>query len=199
MNSNGDATRQLIDRMNDKAGPGEGQTGAAPSGGGPASPRASASRNRGAWVVSDDARTALERCDLFRDLNRDQLMEVAALVEEVSVEPEHPLLDEGAPANHIFVVTRGSGIAQLKLDRGWVSLGLVGPGEVAGWSSLIGGQVYPASVKALTPMSVARIDTSGITLLMNLEPSIGYPVHRRLSLIFYRQYESALSALKVSA
>ncbi len=191
MNSDGDATLQVTC----EAGAGEG---AAWSGGGPVSSRATSSRNRGAWVVSDDARTALERCDLFRDLNRDQLMEVAALVEEVSVEPEHSVLDEGAPANHIFVVTKGSGIAQLKLDRGWVSLGLVGPGEVAGWSSLIDGQVYPASVKALTPMSVARIDTSGLTLLMNLEPSIGYPVHRRLSLIFYRQYESALSALKVS-
>ena len=70
--------------------------------------------------------------------------------------------------------------------------------SLAGWPSLSDGQVYPASVKALTHMSVARIDTGGLPLLMNLEPSIGYPVHRRLSLIFYRQYESALSELKVS-
>ena len=150
------------------------------------------------WVVSDQTRMALEKCDLFQDIDRPHLMEVAALVEECSLQPDDKLLHEGEAARYIFVVVEGRGIAQLKLDRGWVSLGLVGPGEVAGWSSLVDGQLYPASIKALTPMKVARIETNGLMLLMNLEPEIGYPVHRRLSSIFYRQYRSALNALQSS-
>ena len=149
-------------------------------------------------TVSDDARIALEKCELFQDISGPRLMEVAALVEESSLLPDEKLLHEGEPARYLFVIVEGRGIAHLKLDRGWISLGLVGPGEVAGWSSLIDGQVYPATVKVMTPMRVARIETRGLMLLMNLEPEIGYPIHKRLSSIFYRQYQAALAALQTS-
>ena len=149
-------------------------------------------------AVSDDARTALEKCELFQDVSGPRLMEVAALVEESSLQPDEKLLHEGEPARYLFVIVEGRGIAHLKLDQGWISLGLVGPGEVAGWSSLIDGQLYPATVKVMTPMRVARIETRGLMLLMNLEPEIGYPIHKRLSSIFYRQYQAALAALQTS-
>ena len=153
-------------------------------------------RRQGAWVISDDTREALAGCELFQDITRMQLMEAAALVEEFSLGPAEMMIREGEPALHLFVVVEGNGVAQIEIDRGCISLGLVTPGEVAGWSSLLRNQVYPASVKALTSMRVARIETSGLSLLMNLEPGIGYPVHKRLSTIFHCQYETALKVLK---
>ena len=42
----------------------------------------------GPWVIPDDTRRALEKCELFRDFTRSQLMQVAALVEERSMEPD---------------------------------------------------------------------------------------------------------------
>ena len=100
------------------------------------------------WAISNHARDALERCDLFQDLGTEQLMEIAALVEEHLLEPDELLLREGEAARYLFVVVKGRALAQLEMYRGWLSLGLVGPAETAGWSSLIGGLVYPASVKA---------------------------------------------------
>ena len=44
--------------------------------------------------------------------------------------------------------------------------------------------MYPASVTALTLMRVAALEASGLTLLMNLDPGIGYPNHSRWSGIF---------------
>ena len=155
-------------------------------------------RMNGALVISDQAKEALESCELFRELDRHQLMAVAALVEEHTVEANEILIGEGEPARYLFIVIAGRGVAHVELDQGWMSLGLVGPGEAAGWSSLVDGQVYPATVKALTPMRVVRLETSGLTLLLNLEPDIGYPVHKSLSSIFYKQYNSALRALKTS-
>ncbi|MCH8110048.1 MAG: hypothetical protein IIB15_07950, partial [Chloroflexi bacterium] len=58
-------------------------------------------RVQGAWIISDDTRNALERCELFQDVNRQQLMEVAALVEEHSIEVDEMLLTEGEVANYI--------------------------------------------------------------------------------------------------
>ena len=43
---------------------------------------------------------------------------------------------EGKEARYLFVIVEGRGIAQLKMHRGCLSLGLVGPGEAAGWSSV---------------------------------------------------------------
>ena len=155
-------------------------------------------RMNGALVISDEAKEALESCELFRELDRHQLMAVAALVEEHAIDPSEILIGEGEPARYLYIVIEGRGVAHVELAHGLMSLGLVGPGEAAGWSSLVDGQVYPATVKALTSMRVIRIETSGLTLLLNLEPDIGYPVHRSLSSIFYRQYNSALGALKTS-
>ena len=152
----------------------------------------------GPWVIPDDTRRALEKCELFRDFTRSQLMQVAALVEERSLEPDEVLLVEGDPANHLMVIVEGQGVAQLGLGQGLMSLGLVGPREVVGWWSLLDGQVYPASVTALTPMRVAAFEVSGLTLLMNLDPGIGYPIHRRLSGIFFRQYQTALQPIKTA-
>ncbi|MCH8869598.1 MAG: cyclic nucleotide-binding domain-containing protein [Chloroflexi bacterium] len=156
-------------------------------------------RLNGALVISDEARLALERCLLFQGLERNELMAVAALVEETAVEVNEMLLTEGDTARYLYIVIEGQGAAQVKTERGWLSLGLVGPGEAAGWSSLMGGSVvYPASVKALTDMKVARIETSGLKLLMNVDPKIGYPVLKSVSAIFYLQYEAALTAAKTA-
>lgn len=160
--------------------------------------RSDPTRMQGAWVISDESKAAMERCELFQDLDRQQTMAVAALVEETTFEPEQYLIKESEPAEYVYIVTEGRAVAQLALDHGWLSLGMVGPGEAAGWSSLVDSKLYPASVKALTSMRAARIEASGLRLLMNVEPSIGYPVQRRLSAIFCRQYETALRTLKTA-
>ena len=47
------------------------------------------------WIISDDAKSALGQCELFQDFDGLQLSEVAALVEESSLEPNEMLLTEG--------------------------------------------------------------------------------------------------------
>ena len=125
-------------------------------------------------------------------------MEVAALAEERTVEADQKLLCEGESARYLYLVVSGAGVAQLETSRGWMLLGLVGPGGVAGWSSLVEGSLYPASIIALTDMQVARFEGKGLTLLMSLNPGIGHVVHKGLSTIFCRQYQSTLEAFKLS-
>ncbi len=61
--------------------------------------KADPARLSGSWVIPDDTRRALEQCELFRDFTKGQLMQIAALVEEYSLEPEELLLTEGEPAD----------------------------------------------------------------------------------------------------
>ena len=65
----------------------------------------------GPWVIPDDTRRALEKCELFRDFTRTQLMQVAALVEERSVQADETLLVEGDPARHVMIVVEGQAVA----------------------------------------------------------------------------------------
>ena len=98
--------------------------------------KADPARLSGSWVIPDDTRRALEHCELFRDFTKGQLMQIAALVEEYTLEPEEMLLTEGEPARHIMVVVEGQAVDQPKLNQGWISLGLVGPNEIAEWSGV---------------------------------------------------------------
>lgn len=126
------------------------------------------------------------------------MQEVAALVEGIDIQPDGQLITEGESAQYLYIVMEGRGVAQLDMYRGWLSLMLIGPNDVAGWSSLMSSQVYPASLKALTPMRLSRIEARGQTLLMNLGSSIGHPVTRRLASFFCRQYHATLEAFKTS-
>ena len=114
------------------------------------------------------------------------------------LKPNQMLLEEAQPARYIFVVLEGRAVAQLKTSQGFLSLGLVGPADAAGWTSLIGDQVYPASVKALTPLRAARIEASRLSRLMDIDPAMGYTVGKRLSQLFCRQYKAALEAFQTS-
>jgi CRP-like cAMP-binding protein len=155
-------------------------------------------RTQAAWAKLDRAQETLQKCELFRDLQMRQIVEVATLAEEVMLKPNQMLLEEAQPARYIFIILEGRAVAQLETPQGFLSLGLVGPADAAGWSSLVGDQVYPASVKALTPLRAARIDTSRLARLMDIDPSMGYTIGKRLSSLFCRQYKSALEAFKTS-
>ena len=145
------------------------------------------------------ATAILRKCELFKDLGKHHLREIAEIAENWSIPADCLLLRAGDPSRHLFVVEDGRGVAQLDLDSGRLSLGLVGPGDAVGWTALIDGQTYPGSVRALTPMAAIRLATRDLSLLMGLNCAIGYPVHRRLSALFCRQYRAALEAFRAGA
>ena len=89
-------------------------------------------------------------------------------------------------------------MAQLEMAQGFLSLGLVGPTEAAGWASLVGDEVYPAAVKALTLLRAARISSARLVRLMDMDHALGYAVGKSLSRLFCRQYKAALEAFKTS-
>lgn len=155
-------------------------------------------RTNAAWAKLDRAQESLEKCELFQDLNTRELMEVAALAEEIQIKTDTLLLKEGEPARYLYIVLGGCGVAQLKMGGAFLSLGLVGPADAAGWSSMVEDQTYPASVRALSPMRVARIDAGRLARLMELDTSMGYSVGKRLSLLFCGQYKGALEAFRTS-
>ena len=155
-------------------------------------------RTQAAWARLDRVQEGLQKCELFRDLQTRQFVEIATLAEEVKLKPNQMLLVEAEQARYIFVILEGRAVAQLETSQGFLSLGLVGPADAAGWTSLVGDQVYPASVKALTPLRAARIDASRLARLMDIEPAMGYTVGKRLSRLFCLQYKAALEAFKTS-
>lgn len=61
-------------------------------------------------------------------------MEVAALAEEIQLKADTLLLKEGEPARYRYIVLEGRGVAQLEMNGAFLSLGLVGPADAAGWS-----------------------------------------------------------------
>ena len=99
----------------------------------------SGSLDRGSSLTTQDGSLRSEKFSVSSPAS--ELMQVAAFVEERSLEPDERLLIlvEGDPANHLMVLVEGQGVAQLGLDQGLMALSLVGPSEVAGWWPLLDG------------------------------------------------------------
>jgi hypothetical protein len=45
-------------------------------------------------------------------------------------------------------------------------------------------------------MRVARLEAEAMSVLMGLNRSVGYKVQKRLSTVFYRQYQAALETFR---
>ena len=74
-------------------------------------------RTQAAWARLDRAQEVLQKCELFRDLQTRQLVEVATLAEEVMLKPNQMLLEEAQQARYIYVILEGRAVAQLETSQ----------------------------------------------------------------------------------
>ena len=94
-------------------------------------------RAQTAWARLDRAQEALQKCELFRDLQMRQLVEVATLAEEAMLKSIQILLEEAQPARYVFIILEGRAVAQLDTPQGFLIPGAGGTGG-RGWMVVAG-------------------------------------------------------------
>ena len=115
-------------------------------------------------LLRRDAKIELLRgIPLFADCTKKELQEIARITEEREVESGAVLIREGESGHEVFVVVEG----RLEVSRR--SAGRVaetGPGEVVGEMALFSNRPRNATVTAITPAHLVRIqDTDFLELL----------------------------------
>lgn len=111
------------------------------------------------------------------------LKDLMALGESQTFKPNHVIFRQGEPAEYFYILVKG------KVD---ISVGEIGhtvytvsnPGEVFGWSCVLGRGQYSATAEAKQESTVTRIKGKEVKGFLEKDPAVG--------MIFYRTVAAVL-------
>ena len=123
----------------------------------------------------------IKMSDFFMGMGKNFTMEVLDIAEKLSQKEGDLLFHEGDPAAHFYVLLQGR--VKLSLgDTGPVVYMARQPGEIIGWSGLIGRDIYSAAGECMEATNLMKFDRNNF-----LETLKKYP--RNEALFFKRLAE----------
>jgi signal transduction histidine kinase len=143
----------------------------------------------------------LRQYELFQAFEDEELEAVVQLCHETTCEEGEKVLVEGQPAQRLFIVAGGKLSLEktLQLGRGAKSrtatVGYVGPGKTAGWSTLVPPYVYTSTAVCLEPTRLIVFDGPGLRHLMGRNPRIGYKLMSLVAALTKVRYQNATASL----
>lgn len=143
----------------------------------------------------------LAKAEIFAGLSEKDLLEIASFChEEIGLE-NHSVLEEDEPANTLFVVERGKLALEKKIQIGRHStprnatIGYVGPGEIAGFSTLTEPHIYSTSAVCVEPTRLIVIDGHKMRSYLNSNPDVGFMIMNSLASLVGGRYRNAIGTL----
>ena len=135
--------------------------------------------------------------DLFVSLDKEFVSEIMNTAETESHQAGEMMFREGDPAAWLFILLKGS--VKLHLGQSGRAVYLVShPGEVFGWSSLVGRSSYSASAECMIPTKLLRFDKNRLKEIIQKDPASSITLFQNLAAILgerlIRSYELNISA-----
>jgi signal transduction histidine kinase len=119
--------------------------------------------------VSD--RELLRRVPLFAELSEEDFAWVADGGEPMELRGGEVLAGEGEPGDALYVIVSGELQVVKRSHASDVPIALLGPGEIVGEMAIFEAQPRMASVRAVSPTRVIRIERDAILELLRTRPS----------------------------
>ena len=122
----------------------------------------------------------IKMSDFFMGMGRDFTMEVLDRADKLSQQEKEVLFREGDPARHFYVLLKGR--VKLSLgDTGPVVYMVRQPGEIIGWSGLIGRGTYTASGECMEATNLLKFDRDVFLRILNKYPKNEALLYKRLA------------------
>lgn len=144
---------------------------------------------------------SLRQYELFDEFTDEELAEVVRLCHEATYAEGAQILVEGQRAERLFVVVRGklSLEKKLRLGRGaktrLATVGYVGPGQTAGWSTLVPPHTYTSTAVCVEPTQVIALDGPGLCRMVEQHPGAGYRLMSLVAGLIKKRYQNATDTL----
>ncbi|MBC7265441.1 MAG: Crp/Fnr family transcriptional regulator [Coriobacteriia bacterium] len=120
-----------------------------------------------------DVVAALRSCRLWRTASAEAIERLAASARVSDAPRGTVLVTEGAPAERFGVVVAGKvRVCHVQADGRTVVLETVGSGGAFAAVSALAGGRYPATVEAVTPVTVAWIEPESVFSMLDAEPQV---------------------------
>lgn len=124
---------------------------------------------------------SLRGVELFRELNKAQLVKVARVADHVSVKAGRDIVRERSfresGGASFFMILDG----RVEISNRGRKVARLNPGDSFGELSLLDGKPRSATVRALTDMEMLRIRSWNFQRLLRSEPAIGVALLRHLA------------------
>ena len=137
----------------------------------------------------------VQKAELLRGLSTDCATAIMDIAVQESYAAGASIFLRGDPAGHFYVLLMG----QVKLhlgETGKVVNYVTRPGEIIGWSGLVGREVYSASAECTTATELHKIETGKLREIIEKNPVDGFVFFENLSRILgdrllqsYSQYD----------
>ncbi len=143
----------------------------------------------------------LRHSEIFGNLADADLAAIAEFCREETYRDGDAVLTEDAPAEELFIVERGKLALEKKIQLGRHStprnatIGYVGPGKIAGFSTLVAPHVYATSAVCLEPTRVICVDGAELREYLESHPSAGLQVMDTLAALIGERYRGATETL----
>ncbi len=135
--------------------------------------------------------TAL-RSTFLKDLDQEQLEILVPMFEPFQVPASTTIFKQGEPTSYLYFIINGTVAIRYKPHDGPViTLTHLHPGDVFGWSAVIGNSAYTSSVLATTEIETIRVHCKDLKKLCQTNPELGYSVLEKLAENVYPRWKDS--------
>jgi CRP/FNR family cyclic AMP-dependent transcriptional regulator len=128
----------------------------------------------------------IDKAYLFEGMHEETLKKILESAIEESHAQGDLLFHQDEPARNFYILSEG---------RVRISVGPQGllahvssdPGDVIGWSSLVGNETYTASAECLGPVKVSKIEKSQLDEILHQDPESGMTFFKHLAALIGRR------------
>jgi signal transduction histidine kinase len=144
---------------------------------------------------------SLRRYEPFQTFSDQELEQIIPLCHEMVCAEGQRLLVEGEHAEQLFVVKQGKLSLEKKLQMGrgartrLATVGYVGPGQTAGWSTLVPPHIYTSTAVCTEPTQLIVLDGPGLRRMAEGHPHIANKLMNLVATLIKRRYQTATDTL----
>ena len=123
----------------------------------------------------------LKSAPVFAGLEGEELAALADIALEKEATPGEVLFEEGQVAHHLYVTVTGKVEVFRRIGKKEHPLAILGPRECFGEMAILDDEPRSASIRALEPTTVIKIDRESFRELINERPQISFAIFKMLS------------------
>lgn len=148
-----------------------------------------------------DTKQVLKTCHVFAELSEAQVEKVTGLCRVESYEAGETIFAEASSARKLYVLEQGKVALQVHLPAlggrqgRRVTVDIVTPPEIFGWSAVVESHPYALTAICLEPSKVAAVDGTMLKSLLAADHEIAYHVLRKLISVVASRLDEARQLL----
>ncbi|MCL4529261.1 MAG: cyclic nucleotide-binding domain-containing protein [Chloroflexi bacterium] len=141
-------------------------------------------------------KTAL-RSTFLKDLDQEQLEILAPMFEPFQAPASTIIFKQGEPTSYLYFLINGTAAIRYKPHDGSpITLTHLHPGDVFGWSAVVGNNVYTSSALATTEIETIRVHCKDLKRFCQTNPELGYIVLEKLAENVYPRWKNSREQIR---